>query len=490
MDDIIQESRLGGKPKRILPNRRNKGMIQNQQLSVFSPSDDVEEELLNKEHNGRMKKTMKDLELLDTSDELEFIDEQDDTAAEGNEENETSPRLGTYWIPTAQKFTYKPNEDGHIIVKCNKVMERSSSKNSALSNDDTSSTEEKELITISRKRKSQPDTSKVTSLELDVEEDVLVSSPKPKRKRTDVKMFIHESVEEYTRKRPAKKAQEKKTENSTNEKALRTRSKEVTTYYESDENEDDEIREPVKPKRKKKFEKIVWPKDPLPDAENLPEFPNTGKCEWSFEPSRRKLLAKFLTDDIDDEDRNFLLHMMERTDIALVSEGLYKEKHQKCWNLGYIKHRAGNQISHRIRRFKLVKRTAAQLYKSRFDVDPKTDDIDNETELFVTPMELNRDTSMRISDYIDYIQEWEKLSQNGFEQSKDKVFKTSSIDEYDLAQDRLYLIDFDFKKMLPESYESFKNKFMLPEVLPGGEYCLMRSVCGDLSFVPIFILSL
>ena len=105
-------------------------------------------------------------------------------------------------------------------------------------------------------------------------------------------------------------------------------------------------------------------------------------------------------------------------------------------------------------------------------------------------MELNRDTSMRISDYIDYIQEWEKLSQNGFEQSKDKVFKTSSIDEYDLAQDRLYLIDFDFKKMLPESYESFKNKFMLPEVLPGGEYCLMRSVCGDLSFVPIFILSL
>jgi hypothetical protein len=252
-------------------------MIQNQQLPIFSPSDDVEEELFNRDHNGRMKKTMKDLELLDTSDEMEFNDEQDDTTPDGKEENDSSPGLGKCWIPTAQKFTHRPNTDGHIIVKCKKVMERSSSQHSALSNDDTSSTEEKEMITISRKRKSQPpDTSEVISLELDVEEDVVVSSPKPKRKRTDVKLFINESVEEYTRKRHPKKAQEKKTEISTNEKALRTRSKEVTTYYESDENEDDEIREPVKPKRKKKVEKIVWPEDPLPDDENLPEFPIQG----------------------------------------------------------------------------------------------------------------------------------------------------------------------------------------------------------------------
>ena len=351
------------------------------------------------------------------------------------------------------------------------ALDEESSQEQEFQDDNSKGTEEKDLDTRNRKRKSP-----------DEEENEKVSYSRPKRNIKAVKLLSNEQEEEEKRKDVQKKAHPKQKESKDSKKRKSLRKKADPSYLELEETMYEEFQN-VKPVRKPKVHHIEWPQDPLPPAEKLPEFPNTGKCEWTFNEKSRVVLAKFLTDDIDDEDRNFLLHMMERTDIALVSEGLYKEKHQKCWDLEYMKHRAGNQISHRIRRFKLVNRTAAELYKSRFDVDPKNGVIDKETESFMTAIEQNQDTSMRIRDYIKYIQEWEALSQNGHGKDKANIFQTSSGDQYDLAEDRLYLIDFDFKKMLPESYESFRNKFMLPEVLPGGDYCLMRSVGDDVPFV-------
>lgn len=211
---------------------------------------------------------------------------------------------------------------------------------------------------------------------------------------------------------------------------------------------------------------------PLLKSEELPEFPNTGKCEWSFEPETRVVLAKFTNHAIDLVDREFLLQMMERTDIALVSEGLYKVESNKCWDLDYIRYRCGNYFSHRIRRFQLVERTFAEIEESRFGYTVKQSNVNDDKlqDKFFTSLELNDDISMTIGDYIDYVKSWNRVN-TGEEKSSSK-----ESNDYDLSKDRLYLIDFDVKKMLPESYESFRKEFMFPEILPGGEYCLMRSV--------------
>lgn len=375
----------------------------------------------------------------------------------------------------SSKYYCLPIQETSMDSELLNALGEESSQEQEFQDDKSKGTDEKELDTRNRKRRPP-----------DEEENEKVSYSKPKRNIKPVKLLISEQAEEDEKQKDDQKnahPKQKESKASKTRKSLRKKAEPSYTDLEETMEEEFQI---VKPIRKRKVHQIEWPKDPLPPAEKLPEFPNTGKCEWTFKEESRVVLAKFLTDVIDDEDRNFLLHMMERTDIALVSEGLYKEKHQKCWDLEYMKHRAGNQISHRIRRFKLVNRTAAQLYKSRFDVDPKKGDIDKETESFMTAIEQNQDTSMRISDYIKYIQKWEELSQIGLEKGKTNIFQTSTGDQYDLAEDRLYLIDFDFKKMLPESYESFKNKFMLPEVLPGGDHCLMRSVRDDVCFVLLF----
>lgn len=453
----------GGKPKR--PSRTNHASVPSQ-LERVSDEDDR----FTSKYCIPVKSNGNDLELLDASGGELNHDKNEDNAPE-SEDGTNSSSMIECWTPTAQKFTGKPNKNGNLVITCRKVLK----------NNDQPNTDEEEPHTRNRKTRSQSGTAKevVYCEPDDSEQDEKESSFKHKRMRMTTKMWINEQVQEENKgKGRQRKAAQKQTETKSSTTRKPRRAKTVSSYRESELNWEEEF-QPEKSKRKKRAETIVWPQDPLPLEEDLPKFPNTGKCEWSFEEKSRKVLAKFLTDDIDDEDRNFLLQMMERTDIALVSEGLYKEKHQKCWDLEYIKHRAGNQISHRIRRFKLVKRTAADFFKSRFDKNPKEGEIGNEAESFVTPMELNQDTSMRISDYINYIEAWEKQSQIGFEDNKDNTFRTSSRDLYDLSQDRLYLIDFDFKKMLPESYESFKNNFMLPEVLPGGEYCLMRSVTPE-----------
>ena len=68
--------------------------------------------------------------------------------------------------------------------------------------------------------------------------------------------------------------------------------------------------------------------NPLPPAAEIPTLPSTGFCKWSFSNSSRVLLAKFCIDDgkvvVTKEDELFLLKMMERPDITVISENLGK----------------------------------------------------------------------------------------------------------------------------------------------------------------------
>ena len=90
----------------------------------------------------------------------------------------------------------------------------------------------------------------------------------------------------------------------------------------------------------------------LPDAPPLLlDFPKTGKCIWTFDHKQRLLLANFnagsLPNELTSIDEKFLLSMMERTDIVVVSEGLLKGCDEFLWDKDFIEMRAGVKLKDR-----------------------------------------------------------------------------------------------------------------------------------------------
>ena len=90
----------------------------------------------------------------------------------------------------------------------------------------------------------------------------------------------------------------------------------------------------------------------LPDAPPLLiDFPKTGKCIWTFDHKQRLLLANFnagsLPNELTSIDEKFLLSMMERTDIVVVSEGLLKGCDEFLWDTDFIDMRAGDKLKDR-----------------------------------------------------------------------------------------------------------------------------------------------
>ena len=89
---------------------------------------------------------------------------------------------------------------------------------------------------------------------------------------------------------------------------------------------------------------------PLPPAPPIPEHPNTGKCTWSWDEESRVLLADFRQNngnvEVVEEDEHFLLAMMERDDVTVISEGLARCLSSSIWNLEHIASAAGDEYHH------------------------------------------------------------------------------------------------------------------------------------------------
>ena len=106
-------------------------------------------------------------------------------------------------------------------------------------------------------------------------------------------------------------------------------------------------------------------------------------------------------------------------------------------------------------------------------------------ELFT---EVNGDISMRIRDFLEIC----KVQENLHDPNIDHIVKYKNLkggdEEFDAKNKTLYMIDFDLKGMLPETYDDFMQKFLIPELLPGGNACMMHSV-SSLSFYLFSMLS-
>ncbi len=100
-------------------------------------------------------------------------------------------------------------------------------------------------------------------------------------------------------------------------------------------------------------------------ADELPTLPKGSYCTWSFDKESRVLLANFrnITSPqpavITPQDEQFLLKMMERDDITVISEGLVDDITSSIWSRDFIEGCIGSVYHHQIRAFKKTPRNVA-----------------------------------------------------------------------------------------------------------------------------------
>ena len=282
-------------------------------------------------------------------------------------------------------------------------------------------------------------------------------------------------------------AADKKEESSPTKKRTRKRARKVNygdnpieDMPKSKKNKTDSQKDRAEPKPPSvpKFHMI----EPLLDAPTLPSFPNTGKCEWTFDSQSRVLLGCFKIDrenpSVLKEDESFLLEMMERSDIAVVSEGLFYNSDESVWDLDFVSARTGDKTFHRFRLFDAVPTSQGNFNRMRLGLGPETlpESDDNESS-FRHSREIDGDITMKIKDYIRYLHTFNNVQDD---ENIDPVFSlldTKGVEmKFDVKRHSLYMIDFDLGKLLPETFADFRESFRLPGLLPGGEYCMMNPV--------------
>jgi len=282
--------------------------------------------------------------------------------------------------------------------------------------------------------------------------------------------------------------------------------------------------------------------EPMAPPPAVPDFPRTGCCDWSFDAISRVLLADFRRPTrktncpikVCREDEEFLLGMMERDDLSVVSEGLADRLNPVIWDLNYISGCVGDEYYHKIRRFqrKVVPKSdviiEAQEHPAEVSeratetnqVSMETNDNDSKDEVkcYVVHQEMDVNLSVKVSDYIRYLDRRRKalatishrrmnagldpVNPNGVddevghespkitnsdvegtamesdvsEEEMEIIGHDGTVRQINVVNDVLYLIDYDMVKLLPALSENFLNTFLLPGCTPGGSHCMMNAV--------------
>ena len=145
---------------------------------------------------------------------------------------------------------------------------------------------------------------------------------------------------------------------------------------------------------------------------NIPPFPNTGYCCWSYNPESRVLHADFRQQSwlphppvVMPADEIYLLEMMERDDITVISEGLADEISASLWTREYIVGCIGSEYHHKIRAFRKKTRPVAVA------------DTTNEQTTATTTIEYHEEESgwysMKFSSYFDYLEKRRNIQEKG-----------------------------------------------------------------------------
>ena len=213
--------------------------------------------------------------------------------------------------------------------------------------------------------------------------------------------------------------------------------------------------------------------DPLPRENAVPAIPKVFQHIISVCPHNDHVyfvdFATFSGRCKNEDLKSIVGKLMERTDIAVVFRNIVGQMDSDLWSVDnpHLTTKLKNTLLHKVKHF-----------RRRHRDSPAFD----EYEGFVC---------LRVNDFIRYLLEYTKYNQSlgqgrnppspifTFEEI---VFNSDGRSgkirkkEIDFEMDSLYAIDIDMPKFSPKHLLSFQEAFKLPEVLPGGEWCLMNEV--------------
>lgn len=239
--------------------------------------------------------------------------------------------------------------------------------------------------------------------------------------------------------------------------------------------------------------------EPLPQAPpvDVSTFPKNKR--WSYDETTRVVHGDFTnTNTLDRDDEVFLLQMMERNDITVITDGFAGQLDPALWTFPFIQDLVGEDVCHQFRIFQ--RRLLSPSHAQMGDKAPN-----EKQQLYESFAEEGISCSLRMKDYIRYLQQREQ-QMHEIERRRNEIGMSSLILEeesqhrhsekelFTYEQDGeqrelncidtvLYLIDYDIGKLLPPLYQNFVEKFLAPILLPGGKYCWMHEVSFFFRFV-------
>jgi hypothetical protein len=216
--------------------------------------------------------------------------------------------------------------------------------------------------------------------------------------------------------------------------------------------------------------------------------------KWSFDEQSRVLLMKCKS-NLEATDLIFLLQMMERDDITVVTEGFSLGLNPDLWRLSIFEGIVGNEVCHQFRVFTRNVLTLGGVNNT-------------EQSYYEYFEEQGHCCSMSMQDYVRYIRQrndqLKSIKRKTLLASHPTTVTLSPTEEAKYRNDTgecfayisynncdspkgtpqtfncidtvLYLIDYDLGKFLPVHHDDFMKFFIAPQLLPGSQFCLMHEV--------------
>ena len=204
----------------------------------------------------------------------------------------------------------------------------------------------------------------------------------------------------------------------------------------------------------------------LPD---VPKFPTTNKCTWSFDKEHRVLHADFGGQDgkveVTATDEEFFLRMCERDDITCIAGGLASQFSPELYDPRKLVASYGHLFLNKVRRFKRGQENDGMY------------------------VEMETTYSMKLEDFVRFVDMRETVMMEGESNpssgSSQQTFTFTDqrrlVHAIPVKDNLFYVIDAEAAMFAPKLMKELEQNFGLPGILPGGEHCLMNAVR---SFVP------
>jgi hypothetical protein len=243
------------------------------------------------------------------------------------------------------------------------------------------------------------------------------------------------------------------------------------------------------PTQQKREEQQLEPLPPAPPVD-VSAFPKSNR--WSYDETTRVVHGDFTNSNtLDRDDEVFLLQMMERNDITVITDGFAGQLDPSLWTFPFIQDLVGEDVCHQFRIFQ--RRLLSPSHAPMGDKAPN-----EKQQLYESFAEEGLSCSLRMKDYIRYLQQREQQmheiekrrnemgisalrleEEYQYRHSEKELFTYEQGGEHrelNCIDTVLYLIDYDIGKLLPPLYKNFVNNFLASNLLPGGKYCWMHEV--------------